>query len=31
MINPKRLFQFGLIALGVLDLVLAAHLVSALE
>jgi hypothetical protein len=31
MIDPKRLFQFGLIALGVFDVVLAVHLFSALE
>jgi hypothetical protein len=28
MIDPKRLFQFGLITLGVLDLVLATLLIS---
>ena len=28
MIDPKRLFRFGLIALGILDVVLAALLIS---
>jgi hypothetical protein len=28
MIDPKRLFQFGLIALGVLNIVLATLLIS---
>jgi hypothetical protein len=30
MIDPKRLFQFGLIAVGVLDVVLATFLISSL-
>jgi hypothetical protein len=30
MIDPKRLFQFGLFAVGVLDIVLATFLISSL-
>jgi len=31
MISPERLFQLGFIALGVFNVVLAAHLIAALE